>query len=506
MRRGSVFLALAWALFAAPLGAQTVVTSERPDGVAVTVYRNPEREPGQVPNLRWLGGYALITETRTLEIPAGESVVRFEGVASGLMAETAIVTGFPEGIVERNRDADLLSPAALLDRSLARRVHLRRTSSATGAVREQDAIIRSGADGAVIVQTAEGFEALRCTGLPETIVYDGVPSGLNARPTMSVRLWASAPSRATFTLSYLAGGFDWQANYLGSLSPDGRRLDLFAWLTLASMDDTSFPDADTQAVAGQPNREEREWEPIEADELRLRCWPQGRTHEIRPGGARYGDESDEAIVVTGSLIRGPDMRALAPVTTVTAEQEDLGDLKLYRIPVPVTVAARSQKQVALLRRESVRVSQRYRQRVDAGQADEEPIPAQWQLLTRNRDAEGLGLPLPAGRLVLFGQGSARPIMLGASAVRDLSVGEEVELTFAAIGVMTELRRIDRRDGRSSYALIVSNDHGRRIPFEAELDFQILDSSRRLRRDGDRPVWRVTLPANGRAELRFTATD
>ena len=48
-----------------------------------------------------------------------------------------------------------------------------------------------------------------------------------------------------------------------TLSPDGRRLDLFAWLTLASMDETSFPDADTQAVAGQLNRERQQWRPSE---------------------------------------------------------------------------------------------------------------------------------------------------------------------------------------------------------------------------------------------------
>ena len=73
------------------------------------------------------------------------------------MPQSAIVTGFPEGIVERNRDAYLLSPATLLDRSLGRRVHLRRTSRATGAVREQEAVIRSGADGAVVLQTADGL-------------------------------------------------------------------------------------------------------------------------------------------------------------------------------------------------------------------------------------------------------------------------------------------------------------------------------------------------------------
>ena len=45
-----------------------------------------------------------------------------------------------------------------------------------------------------------------------------------------------------------------------------------------------------------------------------------------------------------------------------AQQEELGDLKLYRIPEPVTVAARSQKQVALLRRAGVQVRTLYRMR------------------------------------------------------------------------------------------------------------------------------------------------
>src|ERR1041384_994700 len=121
----------------AAAGAQTIVSSPGPDHVAVTVYRDPNRGPDQAPNLAWLNGYALISETRTVTLPAGETELRFEGVAGGILPQSAIVTGLPEGVIERNRDAYLLSPATLLDRSLGRRVHLRRTSRATGAVREQ---------------------------------------------------------------------------------------------------------------------------------------------------------------------------------------------------------------------------------------------------------------------------------------------------------------------------------------------------------------------------------
>ena len=99
----------------------------------------------QQPNLGWLNGYALISETRRVTLPAGETELRFEGVAGGIVPQSAIVTGLPEGVIERNRDAYLLSPATLLDRSLGQRVHLRRTSRATGAVREQEAIVRTGA-------------------------------------------------------------------------------------------------------------------------------------------------------------------------------------------------------------------------------------------------------------------------------------------------------------------------------------------------------------------------
>src|SRR6185503_10478563 len=95
----------------AGLHAQSLVTSPGPDRVAVTVYRNGERglEPMR---LDWLGGYALVSETRRVRLPAGESELRFEGVTSGIVPQSAIVTGLGEAVLEKNRDARLLSPGA----------------------------------------------------------------------------------------------------------------------------------------------------------------------------------------------------------------------------------------------------------------------------------------------------------------------------------------------------------------------------------------------------------
>ena len=212
----ALFLVAALALSARG-GAQAIVTSPDPDGVAVTVYRNPDR--GLEPlNLGWLGGYALVSETRHVRLPAGDSELRFEGVTSGIVPQSAIVTGMGEAVLEKNRDARLLSPGALLDASLGERLTLRRTDKATGKVREQEAIVRATSDG-VVIQTPAGIEALRCTGLPETLDTSQVPPGLSAKPTLSVRVRSPEPVERDVTLSYITNNFDWQANYVAELSP-----------------------------------------------------------------------------------------------------------------------------------------------------------------------------------------------------------------------------------------------------------------------------------------------
>jgi hypothetical protein len=509
MRRARLILAALAVLAPLAADAQTIVTSPGPDRVAVTVYRDPDREPGQQPNLGWLNGYALISETRQISIPAGESTIRFEGVAGGIVPQTAIVAGFPEDIIERNRDAYLLSPATILDRSLGRRVHLRRTSRATGAVREQEAVILSGAGGAVVLQTADGFESLRCTGQPETILYDGVPAELASRPTLSVRARSTQPVTATVTLSYLATGFDWQANYIAQLSPDGRRVDLFAWLTLASTDETSFVAADTQAVAGVVNYERARPQPREGGPLNLQCWPAGRTSDIPlydgappppPMAAGYGD--DESIVVTAHRTRTEDL--VNPLPAMVASEENLGDLKLFRIPEPVTVAANSQKQVALLVRPNVRVDLVYRQQVDPIEPGEpEPVPL-W-LVTRNRSAEGLGVALPGGTVALFAEGLGRPILLGEGQIADRSVGDDVEIVFApATGVRTQVTLVRETPRWREYRLIVSSDRPAPVAFEAEFRSAgtgFMPSRRLPRRDGY-AYWPVRVPANGTASLTW----
>jgi hypothetical protein len=489
---------LALALLAA------VVTSAAPSAVTVGIYRAPYRSADQAWNLEWLEGYALVTEERRVAVPAGESVIRFEGVAGGILPESAIVTGLPEGAREKNQDAALLTPATLAAGSMVRRVTIRRTDRATGKVTESDALLRAAGagGGSFVIESKEGVEAVSCSGLSEATLFPGLPEGLTAKPTLSVTTRTSRATEVVLKLSYLAANFDWQANYVGQLNDDATRLDLFGWVTVASADPTSFDRARLLAIAGKPNRESGDGPALSRrQEPYLTCWnnqtttsglrapppppppPPPAPMEAARAVSVMSAEDEASIVVTGSLMR----------------QENLGDLKLYRMPEPVTVAARSQKQVAFLNRTSLPVELIYRTRI--GEDDEGAVLL---LRGRNREQDGLGLPLPAGKVAVF----QHALLVGEAALTDKAVGEDVDLKLSNAEAVSVNSDYDREGkGWRAMTLTVTNPHPHPIRYEAEFppdddDCRYHRFDAKLERRKGVRTWSVTIPANGEARLRY----
>jgi hypothetical protein len=305
-------------------------------------------------------------------------------------------------------------------------------------------------------------------------------------------------------LSYITNNFDWQADYIAELSPAGDRISLFAWMTLANGDETGLASAQTQAVAGKLNRE-RVWVPQgEAKPITISCWPQGTTSDI-PLATPVTLLAQEEIVVTGRMAAAAPPPPPPPPSPerggdVMAEQERLGEVRLYRIPIEVTVSAKSQKQVALLRQPSVKVESILRLRPHQGPMD---APLERVLVTRNTSAQGLGLALPAGKVALFGQREGRRILLGEGRIDDHTVGEKVEIPVAtATGVRALQKMVDRSVGRASLHLTLTNDLATPQVVEVELPLNARASGASLlRRDGWK-LWRVKVPANGSAALGY----
>lgn len=482
-------------------GPATVVSPE-PAHVAVTIYRAPGRTVDEDLSATWLRGYALVSEEREVDLPAGPATLRFEGVAAGMLAESAIISGLPAGVSEKNLDAELLSPRNLYARAFGRPVVLRRLHPGSGQVEEEPAIIRSGPDGAAVVQTRAGFEIADCGGLKDSIAWQGLPPGLNARPTLSVQTRADHAQRVKLRLSYLAWGFDWQAHYVLTLAPGGKAARMTAWLTLASSDDTSFPQATASVMAGQPHFDETRDGGPQDGELRLNCGLRPVPPALAlaaPGAPPPPPPAMAEIMVTGA-------RRMAKAD-YTARAEHLGDLHLYRLPFATTVAAHGQKQAALLAGRQVKLALVHTATIDP----EGENAVRTVVRMRNLREDGLGLALPAGKVsVLQKQGQAE-IAMGEGAMTDRAERETIDVDLAEaplVHAVSQATGLDKH--RQRVRLTVTNANRWSVRFEGRLavdeDEKLESPSARLTRKDGAPLWSAMVPAQGKAVLAYTLRE
>ncbi|MEP7221452.1 MAG: hypothetical protein ABI673_02165 [Novosphingobium sp.] len=522
LKRRGFLAAFILTVIAAPVLAQTpqtapVITSAAPDKVAVTLYRDPDRGEGAI-NRDAPSAFALIAETRTVDLPPGVVTVRFEGVAGGIVPQSAILFGTDPR--ERNRDAALLSQKGLVDGFTGQSVILKRTDPATGKVTEERATIRSAAD-RLVMTTPRGVEAVYCTGLNQTLIYPGAPAGLSAKPVLSMTTKDQPGGRVTITLAYIASGFDWDATYVGTLADDGKSMALLSWLTMASGDETSFVDATTSAVAGRVSRSDATRDDTGAQALNAarwlnkqsQCWPARTTSDIdphypmappppAPAPMAMMMESADIMVTAGRM-----NKAMSAPIAVIATSEALGDLKLYRIPVPVTVAAHSQKQVAFLNAEKVKGELVYRSKING-----EPESPEMLFRFRNRKADGLGDPLPAGKAVLYQDSPWGTQLVGEAVMRDKALDEEVELAFGdPVSVTMESKgTVDKADRWTTVTATLRNANPFAVTYELEFPtggYYVYTSlpGKMLSKPGKK-VWRKVLEPGSETKLTYRYDD
>jgi hypothetical protein len=508
-------------------GAAAEVLAEPPSDLIVTVYRAPYRDTGSI-DLNYLNGFALVTETRLVRLPAGVSRVRFEGVADGIEPSSALITGLPGRVIEKNRDARLLSPSALIASAVGKPVELLRTNRKTGTTQRLPGTILSDAQGGVVFETEDGIEALRCSGLPETFSFESL-AGLSARPTLSVEVKSPVAMTEEVTLSYLARGFDWAADYTATLSEDGGQLDLGAWVTLANSNGIGFPAAHVQVVAGKVNRENGQVEPIDiGGRILARCWPRGSTSDQPPMILR--EESMNRMFKMSVAAPAPAAMSLAQVvvTGSRVQQEQLGDLKLYRVPERTALASRQSKQVRLMDQLGIPVKTIYGADLEAGVSESGFTgPAHRWLRTKNTGANHLGLPLPSGSVAVFGSYNGERLLQHESGLRDIAVDEDLEIDLGEssdvqVSAKSEKTSVDSLHVKllpiipgvalrsvkvdDVQSIEVSNARAAEIDFDLRLSLpegaRIVRADHPLGAKNGRPIFRFKVPANQTVAVRF----
>jgi hypothetical protein len=499
------------------------VVSPAAETVAVTIYRDGPVDAGGLRGGAGDSGLALITESRTVDLPAGRTRIRFEGVADGIVPQSAAIEGLPAGVVERNFDYDLLDPASMLARSVGESVTLRRIDAKTGKVTEERAVVRSAPNGTVLV-TSHGVEALHCSGGAEGVIFDHMPNGLAARPTLSALADAPAAGRYRVRLSYLSVRLNWAADYVARIAPNGHTLDLTGWITLANSSAVSFANAPTAVVAGHLSRVAVDLPQPNAPAVALSCWPNQTTHAgwIYPVPAppppvpapMEAPMAADMVVVTAE--KREEVLQKVPVRTT---QSQLGDYKLYTLVEPTTVAAKQTKQIAFLNQTGVKFDTVYAYQVGEAGAGGRPTPATTTLRFENKTANGLGQPLPQGTVWLRQtQDPGGELFIGSKSIEDVAVDAPFEIAVGPASDVNVSTRLvsNTRTGPAghtrrqlAFEIDASNAKPRpvvveiRQPTEGQSGVAFpAESQLHGTKSGD-ALWTLAIPANGAATLTYT---
>ncbi|MBN4055793.1 hypothetical protein JYT95_00525 [bacterium AH-315-J23] len=523
--------------FGASAGEYTRVISAQAKSTALTIYPD---------NL------ALITETRTIDLPAGKSTIVFEGVSDRMIPASILLREFTGLTLERNFDYALLSKANLFEKSIGEYVTLTRTHTATGKVTRSRAKIISSGTGTVFEIDGE-LSAYQCSGLSEGTRFDNLPEGLTGVAELSIDVATKQAGTQEVVISYLADNFSWAADYRLDLATNNKSGNLAAWITMNNNTARTFKNTPTAIIAGQLNRSAETRAPVtNTKSLRANCWPNQSTQTpVKLPEYLYSEQTcwdgsfaysakncppqiymetksymmRDEIVVTASRRKASYATPAPP----SVQQEDLGDYKLYRISEPINVAAYQTKQIRFFNVPDVKVKKLYTVEVLLNRlsynynGDERGKLSGTQVEFRlDNEKDGpLAKPLPKGTLQIFQKtAEGKTLIIGQASVRDTPIGIEMKAKPGSsnlVQVHTSVTRTTTKKSRKGaykvrlnliHTISNATDQPALVEFKLPTTLKSLKFDRKSHTMDPKVLpngWTISVPANSTKTLKYRAS-
>jgi len=351
-----------------------------PAETAITVYSSAS--PGSL-NARTLAqgygaanipGYALVREDRTFDLKAGRTLLRIDDVPAFIDPTTVSFTSLTDPantrVIEQNFEFDLTSTEKLLSRYLDRDITAE-VPRGQGVETVTGTLV--GAQGSLILKQPDG--SVRILPQNSNVRLPSLPGGLISKPTLvwDVESARAGPQKARF--SYQTGGMTWWTDYNLTYSeprPGACKVDVAAWVTLVNQSGATFGDAKLKLIAGDVQRVQPQME----------------------------------YMAKSAAMSAPAERSAG------FQEKPFFEYHLYTLGRPTSLAQNSTKQIELFpaalnvgcEKSLVYYGQGYRGNYygapvtgrDAGATGNKKVDVYLSL--KNTKENGLGVPLPAGKI------------------------------------------------------------------------------------------------------------
>jgi hypothetical protein len=357
---------------------------------------------------------SLVRDVRQLNIPAGESLLKFMDIAASINPTTVHFRSLNDpskvNVLEQNYEYDLLDPNKLLQKYVGREVTLVRAKMNNGSTENEElkATLLS-FNGSPVWKI--GNEIV--SGISyESIRFPALPENLYERPTLLWTLQNSGVRSQRVEASYLAANLSWSADYVLNVAKDDSIADLDGWVTLVNHSGTAFKNAKLQLVAGN-------------------------LHQEMPLNGRSYDRLKSMAV---------NEAAPAPFA-----QESFSEYHLYSLNRRTSIFDQESKQISLLNASHFPLrkvyvvngqSYYYRNAYQPGAPIKDPVQVFYKF--KNEEKSGLGMPLPSGTIRVYQQDShGGSLFAGEDHIEHTPKDEEISLHIGdAFDIVAERKQTD----------------------------------------------------------------
>ncbi len=201
-------------------------------------------------------GYATVREERSFDFKAGRNQLRVSDVPALIDPTTVAFVSLrdPKGtrVVEQNFEFDLTSTAKLLSRYIDRDITVEQSR---GSQLEAITGTLVSTQGGLVLKQPDG--SVRIVSEHSGVRLPGIPGGLISKPTLAWDIDASTPGAQAARFSYQTGGMTWWTDYNLTYSepkPGACRVDVAAWVTIVNQSGAAFADASVKLMAGDVQR------------------------------------------------------------------------------------------------------------------------------------------------------------------------------------------------------------------------------------------------------------
>jgi hypothetical protein len=239
-----------------PRFSLTVYSSADPATFEPRRYAQQRRSSGYYSG-QDLPGYGVVREVRPVELQQGVNHLRFTDVAGGIDPTTvsfrSLTAPDTTAVVEQNYEYDLVSAEKLMEKSVGKRIVVKRQAG-DGEEAVEGFLLSVGdtyGRGGPVLLTDGGIRLIQGV---QDVALAGDTSGLVTKPTLVWTVSAEQAGHHDVQVGYQTDGLTWRADYNLLVAADHSRVDVSAWVTLMNESGASYPDARLKLVAGDVQR------------------------------------------------------------------------------------------------------------------------------------------------------------------------------------------------------------------------------------------------------------